>query len=83
MSYTPGPWKATASNGIVAADGKSVAAISSNSSRNWSVKQANARLISAAPDLLASLEALARHWDKPAPEDVINARAAIAKAKGE
>lgn len=47
------------------------------------VVEANARLIAAAPDLLAALEAMVRS-DSWADADVkmVNARAAIAKAKG-
>lgn len=46
--------------------------------------EANAHLIAAAPDLLAALEAMVRS-DSWADADVkmVNARAAIAKAKGE
>ena len=53
-----------------------------------SAGQANARLISAAPDLLAALrdltvDAEAAGWDAPEYSDVLNAaRAAIAKATG-
>jgi len=42
---------------------------------------ANARLIAAAPDLLEALEKIVFDWDGE-PEDMIDARAAIAKAKG-
>ena len=50
--------------------------------------QANARLIAAAPDLLAALEEIYREFgDMGGPEgwseSVMKARAAIAKAKGE
>lgn len=47
---------------------------------------ANARLIAAAPDLLAALEACASRWDKDDEEDAPGLgeqiRAAIAKARG-
>ena len=54
-------------------------------------RDANARLIAAAPDLLAALRALITEWDRPReiPADpdwcdaiVGQARAAIAKAEG-
>ena len=43
--------------------------------------RANARLISAAPDLFRELEPRGRDWDGE-PEDMIGARAALAKARG-
>lgn len=42
---------------------------------------ANARLIAAAPDLLAALKQIVFDWDGE-PEDMIEASAAIAKAEG-
>ena len=45
--------------------------------------EANARLIAAAPDLLAALEALADVPDVQGWPETDQARAAIAKAKGE
>lgn len=59
-----------------------------------SEQRANARLIAAAPDLLAALEAVLAAWDEPYYGDldmardtmfdaIEPARAAIAKAKGE
>jgi hypothetical protein len=45
--------------------------------------EANARLIAAAPDLLAALEALVGSFEKHRPKEYWDAaRAAIAKAKG-
>lgn len=48
--------------------------------------EANARLIAAAPDLLEALEALLRvetEWGDPTGPEWDNARAAIARARGE
>lgn len=52
--------------------------------------EANARLIAAAPDLLAALKAALRHWHadgrnfyKTEPAWLAQARAAIAKATGD
>lgn len=88
MQHTPGPWKygyerPTAQDPeeqwaiVTIAGGHIVANVNPDSRQD-----ANARLIAAAPDLLAALEAVVfisdrKHdaWDK--------ARAAIAKAKGQ
>lgn len=50
---------------------------------DWPEAEANARLIAAAPDLLAALELVFRHYQE-VDGDVIapQVRAAIAKAKG-
>jgi hypothetical protein len=44
--------------------------------------RANARLIAAAPDLLASLKHLVRWHDQLGKEDIARAEAVIAKAEG-
>lgn len=82
-NYTPGPW---------AADANFVAAPSADQfivMCRGADGEANARLISAAPELLAALRALAdavEHYTNATPEDwpeLAAARAAIAKATGE
>ena len=101
-THTPGPWNVDGSNitgpddhniGIVSGPhtiGASDAALESRM-REHARDEANARLIAAAPDLLAALESLMQHFvgDRTAVNclggagiaaDV--ARAAIAKAKG-
>jgi hypothetical protein len=89
--HTPGPWRTTGLN-VRAGD-----ALICFATDHWfseddgfyaftdpAEKQANARLISSAPDLLVALENLLGDWERvhgPVPEDH-EARAAIAKAKG-
>jgi hypothetical protein len=45
--------------------------------------QANAKIIAAAPDLLAALRKIVNNWDNLHSKDRAQARAAIAKATGE
>lgn len=85
-SFTPGPWHArrmkcqtekhTYNSEVIAADGSEVTTI---------LKEQDARLIAAAPDMLQALyECIA--WFEDNEIDCIaldEARAAIAKAKGE
>lgn len=83
--FTPGPWHTTGLN-VRAGD-----ALICYATNHWaddetpeSERQANACLISSAPDLLVALENLVADWERvhgPVPEDH-EARAAIAKAKG-
>lgn len=91
--HTPAPWKIVAAGSIQGPDGKSVCAIAGTIKRSRDEKAANARLIAAAPELLA---ALARLEELAAPrftgpngecpgltageQAIIAARAAIAKA---
>lgn len=101
--HTPGPWLShngdeSIGNPYVYVSGGEVLAVT-----NWAYDEtelrANARLIAAAPDLLAvthALQALVDEWEEPGhdddePRDFIaiaceigkQARAAIAKATGE
>jgi len=95
--HTPGPWELDADPTAT----NPVWIIPTNGVKNgdyWSVckcdgpnAKTNARLIAAAPDLLAALRALITEWDRPReiPADpdwcdaiVGQARAAIAKAEG-
>jgi len=92
--YTKGPWHCKPNaNGVYGADGYAITypivqAItvlgSDDQSHQWVNRnaEANARLISAAPELLEALE-----WAVDNPHDdaywISQARAAIAKAKGE
>lgn len=96
MTHTPGPWEANDTDGehhaIVSPTDESpdhftVICIGPNAA----TENANARLISAAPDLLAALEdcvGILDHLLRLSPvhgyrRDIAAARAAIAKAKGE
>lgn len=94
MSHTPGPWeyvaKLTASENhrgfFVRAEkatrnGKWALADVQAGDENGRLGEANARLIAAAPDLLAALEAVLSVADRKTDE-FDAARAAIAKARG-
>ena len=102
-THTPGPWSMAEEDHIRApypnhAPGISIARMTCFGAHHVHLaKEANARLISAAPDLLAALEDLlseryaleepeefdaAGNWTSNSPASV-KARAAIAKAKGE
>ena len=79
--HTPGPWAiepdALGESSIVTDNGGTIADV-------YGRNPANARLIAAAPDLLAALQAVADYWaggDVPADIDAAM-RAAIAKATG-
>ncbi len=60
MAHTPGPWEITSSAGYtghgVNARGKRVCSINSNSPLPHTERDANARLIAAAPELLAACQ---------------------------
>lgn len=88
-AHTPGPWRASIGTGYVAIlsgptiDRQLAIAMTCNAEGC-----ANARLMAAAPDLLAALERLesgVRLWMSRgvSDEDMTVARAAIAKARGE
>lgn len=87
--HAPGPWETDLvplwypwpeSIGIMSADGAAIAWLTSTASERPR-DEANARLIAAAPDMLAALEAVKRAADYPDElGDVIDA--AIAKARG-
>ncbi len=95
--HTPGPWRVGygfMESGVFSADGKTLVAGTHGSARNWrrqeqiAEQDANARLIAAAPELLAALMGLRLYVDPMmGGEEVDNAiraaNAAIAKAKGD
>lgn len=91
--HTPGPWhiRKIERSGIVGftVDTKDseieICEIYPKPQSQVAVKQANARLISAAPDLLVALENLlsARPYEESMVPAINEARAAIAKARGE
>lgn len=94
QKHTPGPWSYHRSlhnrsiNGayINASDGSRIATVSRNADRHIDEKEANARLIAAAPDLLAALIALMPADFDEHPQDFApewhTARAAIGRATG-
>lgn len=90
--HTKGPWTLTAGTGLVHRDGDfSLAGVIAKvqgrdlSSRDWRERQdANARLIAAAPDLLAFIKSKAAIFQGKAAtgQDYADFLAAIAKAEG-
>jgi hypothetical protein len=77
---TPGPWhlgKRGGNPAIYGKDGTEVAEILHGLTPEW---RANARLIAAAPDMLAALQSLTHPM--ASDEDLQNALAVIAKVKG-
>jgi hypothetical protein len=85
---TPGPWKKTpgqTSIRITGADGYAVAAVRAKYPRtpdHRAIRDANASLIVAAPELLEALKALIEHLSKEKPGIRFQvAEAAIAKAE--
>jgi hypothetical protein len=91
VKHTPGPWKVyTAKNGgkiigIGDAEGGGVTDPNFALWRAGKEQQANARLIAAAPDLLAALEGMMALLDAGSlyEPQAYAARAAIAKARGQ
>ena len=88
--HTPGPWRLSPADDTVVIDatGSEVAAIDGdyNQPEAWPLMEANARLIAAAPDMLAALEAImGERWSPGGRSEHVSdlARAAIAKARGE
>lgn len=81
-NHTPGPWSHDGDGEILAQD--NVIVVYSHGGQRAVQTDEDANLISAAPDLLEALEAMiAMCWDADSENEVILARAAIAKARGE
>ena len=92
MTHTPGPWKLNAGRSFETVNGTFHISYGSDkygnpNFRDFCELDSNARLISAAPELLASLEAMVDRWE---PDTIGTDRrmwesacAAIARAKGE
>ncbi len=79
-THTPGPWhlgKRAGNPAIYGKDGTEIAEILQGLTPEW---RANARLIAAAPEMLAALQSLTHPM--ASDEDLQNALAVIAKAKG-
>ena len=100
--HTPGPWRITTDFiGVYDKDARCIADMDSESAHEigYDESLANARLIAAAPDLLAALEAVIDDlregiqdavdnganeiWVANARKRLMNARAAIRKARGD
>lgn len=87
MSHTPGPWWVEKTDHPMG-EGREVHddwGLTANVNGDSATSQANAALISAAPDLLEACEMLLTYlgdWDDPEDETCVAARKAIAKAKG-
>lgn len=80
MTHTPGPWRVGGDGTIIyAPDGFAVANATVFHGRHPGAAPANARLIAAAPDMLAELERLAEAFGWPADHP---ARIIIAAARG-
>lgn len=94
--HTPGPWRMTAAK-VMAGNGRAICLIENRKlHEGFQESSANARLIAAAPDLLAALQAvwkffepvyvsaMADDTERTAQDELIDTvRAAIAKATGE
>jgi len=93
MNYTPGPWEAdTNRNHVVDTRGLTVAAISPGAARSAEQRDANARLIAAAPELveacwdaISQIEYLHEKFSPTRSGEAVlsRLRAAIAKAGAE
>ena len=92
--HTPGPWKANfvISGAAYIFGGDRNFARVFNEWQDEANREANARLIAAAPELLEALESIAEFWNRDQNEKAMigacwhaieTAEAAIAKAKGE
>ena len=83
--HTPGPWtRNRAINTVDMGRYSVICPFGADSKKHVSEIEANMRIISAAPDLLAALEAMvSKIDDKSLPISCSAARAAIAKARGE
>ena len=81
--HTPGPWEVSKDgNDVENAEGAGVCALYADKTAD-----ANAALIAAAPELLATVKAMIDNsgcstWNERAPKVFAMARAAIAKAEG-
>ncbi len=86
--HTPGPWRVETGYPSVSSRQAPDLALCNDQAIPMSERLANARLIAAAPCLLAALQAVVAWMDAPdesafSDEQLAQARAAIAKATGE
>jgi hypothetical protein len=84
--FTPGPWRVHAGDEIIADDCLHVAFVKANFLEHMETQLANARLIAAAPEMLACLEELLE-WIYSGYDasiyDIEEAARVVQKAKGE
>ena len=80
--YTPGPWRVGIDRESVGEVNPPEAKIAMTREGTTPEREANARLIAAAPDLLEALHKIVNNWDNLHPKDRQQARAATAKAEG-
>jgi hypothetical protein len=85
--HTPGPWKAAERTGVIRrlhnGDKTEVFLILQHNEDSWTEADANAKLVTAAPELLEALKELvswSAHLPWAANEDLIKSREAIKKA---
>ncbi len=85
-AHTPGPWRyMSGTHSLYDGDGRAVALVYGPRGIDCSRRDANARIIAAAPELLEALKEMLSAWDEdPAygAASADKARAAIAKATG-
>ena len=82
-THTPGPWRVLHKRGVFLMDTETLAIGMADRHRKEHV--ANARLMAAAPDMLAALQEvlpLAENWGHPDHPGIVAARTAIARATG-
>lgn len=84
-THTPGPWRLheVDDTRVMGADGSWVADMGGDydDALDWPRMEANARLIAAAPDMLAAMKAICSDFAQQHPL-IIDGLAAIAKAEG-
>ena len=90
--FTPGPWKVEryGENSVIRAADQCVGEVYRSEFEPQTLPtKYNAALIAAAPDLYAALSQLddafisATNWAGDPPQEIVNARAALRKARGE
>jgi hypothetical protein len=81
--HTPGPWEIDTRHGLAVGPCR-IRMSDSPTAASMAAKMADARLIAAAPDLLAACHAIFDHYDETdlMTGDIETLRAAIAKAEG-
>lgn len=79
--HTPGPWQLAEKyncKDVRAVDGPYVADCNASAAIDWRTKEANARLIAAAPELLQALSGCVEHMEHSTPQGQAAYEAALA-----